>query len=108
MKKICAWCDKRLPPARGRRDTGSITHGICPDCTNYFFRDRGKHNLRELLDRLGAPVVAVDSTGRIAIANLKARDALKKNVEEVEGYLGGEAMECAYARLPAGCRARII
>jgi PAS domain-containing protein len=45
----------------------------------------------------------VEALGRLLGANQSAADMLGKSREELVGLLGGEAMECVYARLPGGC-----
>jgi len=47
--------------------------------------------------------MVVDGDGRIMAANQMMADMLGKSDREFFGLLGGEAMECAYARLPGGC-----
>ena len=102
MKRVCAWCNKRITTAKGGKKD-EISHGICEDCAEYFFRHGGKQDLRELLSKLDAPIVAVNSEGVITIANEKAQETLGKDVEEIEGDRGGQALECAHSRLPGGC-----
>ena len=58
---------------------------------------------REFLDSLADPVLLVDKGGFVITANARARSALGKDLEDIEGILGGEVMECAFARLPGGC-----
>lgn len=99
MKSKCAWCGKTIEEG----DPGAeITHGICPECFEYFSNDEGE-TLQGFLDRLEAPVLLVDSNVTILGANRSALKFLKKEPPEIKGCLGGEVLECAYARHPEGC-----
>lgn len=104
MKVICAWCHQELEAApRHVDDSGSeVSHGICQSCKDYFLS--GRHpTLDEFLNQLAVPVLVVDTQGMILLANRYALDILGRDLNRVQGYKGGDAMECAYARLPGGC-----
>ncbi len=45
----------------------------------------------------------VEGEGRVVAVNRSACDFLGRQASELVGLLGGEAMECAHARLPEGC-----
>ncbi|WP_163338582.1 PAS domain-containing protein [Desulfopila sp. IMCC35008] len=79
------------------------THGMCSDCHSRVMRQLEGISFADLLDDFDKPVAIINEEGRIAAANNKALQMLGKPLEEVQGFLGGEAMECAYARLPEGC-----
>jgi PAS domain-containing protein len=104
MKVICAWCHQELEPdPRHANDPGSeISHGICASCKDYFLSGK-RPTLDELLDQLALPALVIDPQGEILLANQHALDILGKDLKRVQGYKGGEAIECAYARLPGGC-----
>ena len=103
MKRVCAWCKTEL----GNLSTGgvtddTITHGICKKCKEYFFSNK-RSEFNDFLDRLAAPVLVVNPEGIVTTANKNARFMLGKDLSQIEGELGGDVMECAYARLPGGC-----
>jgi transcriptional regulator with PAS, ATPase and Fis domain len=104
MRVICAWCHQELEadPQYADDPESRISHGICPACKDYFLSGR-RPTLDKFLDRLAVPVLVVDTEGNILLASQHALDILGKNLKRVQGYKGGEAMECAYARLPGGC-----
>jgi PAS domain-containing protein len=104
MKVICAWCHKELEadPRRASGPGQKISHGICPSCEAYFLSGK-RPTLDEFLDRLAVPVLVVNAEGEILFANRLALGTLGKDLDRVQGYRGGDAMECAYARLPGGC-----
>jgi PAS domain-containing protein len=104
MRVICAWCHQELEadPQHADEPGTEISHGICPSCKDYFLSGR-RPTLDEFLNRLAVPVLVVDEQGVIALANQHALDILGKELNTVQGYKGGDAMECAYARLPGGC-----
>ena len=76
---------------------------MCEDCYDHMMRQLDGVSFDEYLEGFDFPVVLVDEEGRLAAANHKALDALNKPLERVKGFLGGEAFECAYARLEEGC-----
>jgi len=100
MKKICAWCNKEIGEEEG--DESVITHGICASCAQRIISPQ-KNSLRAFLNRFEYPILLVDSNVEIKIANHQAQEALGKDLKEIEGYLGGEALECVYASQPGGC-----
>lgn len=79
-----------------------VTHGICESCKDYFFADK-RLTLDGVLNRLEAPVLMVNAQGEVLLVNDKALQLLDKDLESVSGFMGGDVMECAYARLPGGC-----
>ncbi|MFC1859695.1 hypothetical protein ACFL9U_16950 [Thermodesulfobacteriota bacterium] len=84
-------------------DDHRVSHGICPDCSSHYQRQLAGLPLDEYLDGFDAPVLIVDADGRIAAANKMASAMMGKSQHGSIGLLGGEAMECAYARLAEGC-----
>jgi hypothetical protein len=103
MKRVCAWCKSDL----GTTDSGTegddrITHGICDTCRRSVSAEGGVE-LREYLDMLEAPVLAVGPDVVVKIANEKACRLVCKQPREVAGRKGGDVFECSYARLPGGC-----
>jgi PAS domain-containing protein len=84
-------------------EDGSLTHAMCPGCAEYFDRQRSGLTHAEYLERFDFPVILVQEEGRVVAANRAAGAFLGRRPEDVVGLLGGEAMECAYARLPEGC-----
>lgn len=100
MQTVCAWCGKPLGQKSGS-DAG-VSHGICAECTALFLNEQ-PGGLRNLLNHLDAPVMAIDGEGRLRTANHKVEELLQKKLPEMQDRLGGDFMECAYARLPGGC-----
>lgn len=80
-----------------------ITHCMCKDCFVHFERQLNGLPLNEYLDEFDAPVVIVDKENRIVDLNRKAEEVLGRPKSHMVGLLGGEALECDYARLPGGC-----
>ncbi len=102
MRSICSYCRADL----GERDPledERVTHGMCDDCARYFERRWGAADLGEYLDTFDVPVLVVESSGRAVGANEQLARALGKSGSEIRGRLGGEVMECAFSRQPAGC-----
>lgn len=102
MHVVCSYCRKDL----GRKPPfgdGSLTHAMCPECGAYFAAQWGGMSYGEYVARFQFPVVLIEPGGRVVAMNRPACDFLGQRPEQVVGLLGGEAMECAYARLPGGC-----
>jgi hypothetical protein len=99
LTRVCSWCCKTSEEG----DPGAgTTHGICPECFEYF-SSRDGETLQGFLDRLEAPVLVVDDNVAILGANRKAMEFIQKELVQMLGRLGGEVTECAYARHPEGC-----
>ena len=103
MKRVCAWCDQTLGYVDSQpRSEDIITHGLCESCAFHLFAQIGMP-LQQYLDGLGAPIVVVDPSGTVKLANKQARALLQKDLSVIEGQKTGDVFECAYARLPQGC-----
>lgn len=102
MRRICAWCKKALSPREEMGTEKEITHGICSLCALKFTKNVSK-TAREILDIIDEPVLVVDSLGVVKTANQSGLDLLGKDLDAIEEHLGGDVLECAYARLPEGC-----
>jgi PAS domain-containing protein len=104
MKVICSYCRKEMHEKEPFNDD-SLTHGICEECYDYFKGQIKGLSLDELIDKFEAPVLVVDEDGRIVAANKMAENITGRgrSHRDLIGLLGGEIMECVYARLPEGC-----
>jgi len=103
VKKICAWCGKDLGIVESRSHSEDvITHGMCEACATRFTTDTGT-TLHEFLDSLGVPVFLVEPEPRVRTGNKQARELLDKDLSMIEGQLGGDVIECIYAKQPHGC-----
>ena len=102
MRRICAWCKKELTPREDMGTESEITHGICSLCALQFTREVPK-TVKGMLDIIDEPVLIIDSMGFVKSANEKGLKLLDKDLESVEAHLGGDVLECSYAKLPEGC-----
>lgn len=102
MRRICAWCGRGLDDLETNSPTEPVSHGICAACMSFVLDSNPKH-VRDFIDRLAAPVLLVDQNVAVVDANVAASVAFRRSPEDLEGMLGGEIVECAYARLPGGC-----
>jgi len=103
MKRVCAWCHTDLGTVDSERHSeDAVTHGMCDACSEYIFSQMGT-SLQKFLNGLNAPILVVNSEGCVMTANEKACVILGKELKDIEGYMGGEVIECAFARLPGGC-----
>lgn len=104
MKRVCGWCLKDLGDLDAREDSADkVSVGVCPDCAEFFRRNRPDQPMDEFLNALPVPVVLVDDDVRIEFVNRAACRVLGRSLDECKGKLGGTAFECAYARMPGGC-----
>lgn len=104
MKIICAWCEKEIGNKLDQAEASNfeISHGICGSCKDYFFSDQAR-TLDQFLNQLDAPVLMVNPQGEVVLANNQALQFLGKDLASVQGFMGGDVMECVYAKLPEGC-----
>ena len=102
MKIICSYC-RQPQPDKEPLDDERISHTICRECYDHYSPQWEGLSLDGYLDRFDAPVLVVAGDGRIVASNRQAGELLGKPETEITGLLGGEAMECVYARKPGGC-----
>jgi PAS domain-containing protein len=70
-----------------------ITHGICEECLNEA-SIKSPRKLRELLERLNAPVVITDQNAMIVAVNDEAASIIGRPTTEIEGFLCGDVIGC--------------
>jgi PAS domain-containing protein len=102
VRIVCSYCLRDL----GRKEPygdASVTHAMCADCGTYFEEQWRGMSYGQYVARFSYPVVLVEGEGRVVAMNRPACEFLGRRPRDVIGLLGGEAMECAYARLPGGC-----
>jgi PAS domain-containing protein len=102
VKVICSYCRKIIGEKEPINDD-SVTHGICQECYDYYEEQLNGLPLDKFLDRFEVPLFVVDKNVRIVAANKIFENMTGRSHRDVFGLLGGEVMECAYARLPEGC-----
>ena len=102
MKVICSYCRKEIGE-KEPFDDGRISHSICEDCHGYYSKQTAGISFDEYLNRFDNPVFIVDEDVRILAANNRAETLIGKPMTDFLGLLGGEALECIYARLSGGC-----
>jgi hypothetical protein len=102
VRVVCSYCRKDLGTKPPLSDA-SVTHGMCPDCSADFSAQWEGMSWTEYLARFDFPVILVEGDVRLVAINKPASDLLGHPPRELVGLLGGEALECAYARLPGGC-----
>lgn len=99
---ICSYCHTKIGE-KEPSDCHDISHGMCLKCRDYFIQQWGGMKLGEYLDTFSRPIMAVDTSGRIMAVNDALAQMMGADRSEVPGLLGGEFMECQFARLPEGC-----
>lgn len=104
MKVICSYCREEIGEKEPLEDD-SLSHGMCQACYEYFQEQIRGISLDEYLNKFEAPVLIVDEDGRIVATNemAEAITGRGRSSRDLIGLLGGEVMECLYARLPEGC-----
>ncbi|MCF2141591.1 MAG: hypothetical protein K9W44_16170 [Candidatus Lokiarchaeota archaeon] len=101
MKVRCAWCGKIIQEDLSNPDYAQISHGICQECI--YNLEYHKIPLQDLIDSLQPPIFIINAEGKIETANKTAQIEINKPISKIEGMLGGDVIECAYATLPGGC-----
>lgn len=99
---ICSYCRKNLGQKEPFQDQ-RMSHTMCPECLGYFMKQIKGLPIEKYLENFLFPVLIVNADGRIIASNLAAEKMTGKTSDEISGFLGGEVMECQYARLPEGC-----
>lgn len=61
---ICAWCSARVS---GENQTGTVSHGICPDCALTFLKRLPEAYLRSIAEPDGT--VSLFSGHRFSVIN---------------------------------------
>jgi len=102
VKVICSYCRKTIGKIEPFNDH-NVSHGMCKECYNHYKDQIKGLSLDKFLDRFEAPLLVVDKDGRIVAANKMIENIMSRSRRDIFGLLGGEVMECVYARLPEGC-----
>jgi len=102
VKVICSYCRKKIGEKEPINDD-SVSHGMCQECYDYYKEQVNGLPLDKFLDRFEVPLLVVDKNVRILAANKMFKNLTGRSHRDVFGLLGGEVMECVYARLPEGC-----
>jgi ferredoxin len=102
MRIVCSYCQKDMGE-KEPLDDQRISHSICVDCQKYFEAQRSGMPLDEYLGSFDFPVMIINDDRRVVGINKAAEKLTGRTSEKSTGLLGGEAMECSYARLPGGC-----
>lgn len=102
MQVICSYCRADMGE-REPLDNHDVSHGMCRPCLRHFKRQLDGLELSDYLDQFERPVLAVTKERRAIGINQAMAELLGKSREEIRGLIGGEVMECQYARMPEGC-----
>ncbi len=105
MLRVCAWCNKSMSPVKtgGKASANMVTHSMCSDCADNLDFQLGV-SLKEYLDSLKVPIIALDGNGSVIAVNSAASVVCKQKsgIEPIEWQ--EKVYECAHARLPEGCK----
>ncbi|MCL4692646.1 MAG: hypothetical protein KJ060_09070 [Candidatus Hydrogenedentes bacterium] len=101
MKSVCAWCNTVLADGDAS-EPRPITHGICLQCAQGFLADLAEP-MRDFLDRLGVPVLVIDSGAVVRNANAQACELLGKDLGGIQDHRPGDVVECIHSSEPGGC-----
>lgn len=98
--RTCAWCGRAI--GSPRLVTALPTHGICPECYATLTSELPV-SLKDLLDEIPFPVMAMDGDAHVSMTNARALALLGSTESETRGQLGGEVFRCVHANEPGGC-----
>ena len=102
MHLICSWCGSIQEMIDDEPHQSPVSHGICPECQAKI-RMRPAVEATSFLNRFATPIYLVDNDGRIVTANNAAQKVHAKDLDQISGELGGDVMECIYAKNKGGC-----
>ena len=103
MRKICSVCKADLGTvASSIHSEDVITHGICENCANTIMSQLPSR-MQDFLDSLSEPVLVMDDDVVARLANKKAMEVLNKDLPRIQGFRGGDIIECIHASEPGGC-----
>jgi hypothetical protein len=103
LKQVCMYCGCYLGSLEAEPDNPTlISHGICSVCLPTLLRKKGQP-LSDFLDALPGPIFVVDADCRVVGANKRGLQHVSKDLEAIEGQLGGEVFECKHSKQPGGC-----
>ena len=98
QKVVCAWCGITMQEGPGP----DISHGICQSCYSSVLSVRST-SLKDFIEKLPVPVMAVNDLGRAAFSNSKAQAMVGKDAELIQNELGGDIFECIHSKKSGGC-----
>lgn len=100
---LCTFCQEELrPPEFPEEKEELISHGLCRPCLEKAMSRHGR-SLNDYLRQFKEPVLVIDQNGRAITANDAGQQLLGKEMDEIEGYLGGEIFGCQHAQEEGGC-----
>ena len=102
MKVVCSYCRKHMGD-KEPLDRDDVSHSMCEGCSAHFEPQWEGMTWTDYLDSIERPAAIVDSDGRLLACNAAAERMLGRKIQEMRGLLGGEFMECRWARLPEAC-----
>jgi hypothetical protein len=97
MERICSYCKKRLGIKEPIENT-AFTHGICPECFAIAVGRWMNLSTAEFLNFFDEPMLAVDSSHRVAAYNRNFLKVLLAGKEKPKDLLWGEFIECRYSK----------
>ena len=102
MIVICSYCRKFIKEKEPLANKNN-SHGVCNDCFEARMKQLNGLSFDQYLEGFDIPVLIVDNDCKILAANSNALALTDKPLAKVKGFFAGEALECAYSRLPEGC-----
>jgi PAS domain-containing protein len=102
MKVVCSYCRSLIREKEPMGDA-TVSHSICPACFEHYAPQWEGLSTGAFLDRFDAPIAVVDLDIKVLAINQRLAKRLGITDREAAGLMGGELLECDYARLPEGC-----
>lgn len=107
LKHICAWCNTKIKEDDQLNDPEKrISHGICDSCFGKMVAQKAE-DLVTFLDTIKTPIFLVDKNVKMISANKEGQRLVRKDLDHIEGTLGGDVFDCANSKLPGGCGSTI-
>ena len=102
MRTVCSKC-RRVVRDDGIGGSSVTGLELCADCAAYERTLRASIPGREGLDTSQQPLLVITSDSRVVAANAAFAAFAGRPSAELEGWLTGDAIGCARAKLPGGC-----
>lgn len=75
---------------------------LCDTCAATLQSGR-REPLSSFIETVDAPILVLAASGRVELANNRARALMGRITDAIEGHQAGEVIECVHASEPGGC-----
>ncbi|MBF0443378.1 MAG: hypothetical protein HQK54_15835 [Oligoflexales bacterium] len=102
MKIVCSYCRIELDREKPADDANK-TFGLCNECLQMLRIQIKDAKIRRYLDGVERPAFVVNKDSRLVDHNEKMKLFLKLDGAKIDGFLGGEILNCKNAQRKERC-----